>query len=98
MMICSKSTFPVKAALYKRSVSAGIGYYSRQTDLAGIGLNWADPGSAFSDDQFTAEAFYRVTVSPNLAVTLSIQHIINPLLDPSQDSITILGLRGRVAM
>ena len=87
-----------KAALYKRSVSAGLGYYSRQTDLAGIGFNWADPGSVFSKDQFTAEAFYRITVSPNLAVTPSIQHIINPLLDPSQDSITILGLRGRVAM
>ncbi|MGI9514193.1 MAG: carbohydrate porin, partial [Anderseniella sp.] len=63
-----------KAALYKKSVSAGLGYYSRQTDLAGIGLNWADPGSAFSNDQFTAEAFYRFTVSTNVAITLSIQH------------------------
>ncbi len=87
-----------KAALYKRSVSAGLGYYSRQTDLAGIGINWSDPGSAFPDDQFTVEAFYRFTVSPNFAVTPSVQHIVNPVLDPTQDSITILGLRGRVAM
>jgi carbohydrate-selective porin OprB len=51
-----------------------------------------------TDDQFTAEAFYRFTVSPNFAITPSIQHIINPVLDPSQNSITILGIRGRVAM
>lgn len=87
-----------KAALYKASISAGLGYYTRQTDLAGIGFNWSDPGNASTDDQFTMEAFYRFTVSPNFAVTPSIQLIINPALDPAQDSITILGLRGRIAM
>jgi porin len=86
-----------KAALYRASVSAGLGYYTRQTDLAGIGLNWSDPGDAFSEDQFTAEAFYRFTVSPNLAITPSIQHIFNPVLDPGQDRITIIGIRGRLA-
>ncbi len=87
-----------KAALYKASVSAGIGYYTRETDLAGIGLNWADPGSAFPEDQFTAEAFYRFTVSPNFAITPSVQWIINPALNPSQDGIAIFGIRARVAL
>ena len=86
------------AALYKASLSAGIGYYSSETDLVGIGLNWADPGSAFSDDQLTAEAFYRYTISPNIAVTPSVQWIINPALNPSQDSVAIFGIRSRVAL
>ncbi len=87
-----------KAALYKASVSTGLGYYSRETDLAGIGFNWADPGDAFPDDQYTIEAFYRFTLSPNVAITPSIQHIINPVLDPAEDSVTIFGLRARLAL
>lgn len=83
------------AALYDKSVSAGIGYYGRNTDLAGLGVNWAEakgiPGS-----QATMEAFYRFSVSPGLQITPSIQFINNPLLNPGQSSITVLGLRARV--
>lgn len=83
------------AALYESSVSAGVAYYGRNTDAAGVGLNWAEarglPGS-----QFTAEAFYRFSISPGLAITPSIQYINNPLLDPSQDDMVIFGLRTRI--
>jgi len=87
-----------KAALYKKSVSAGLGYYTRQTDLFGIGLNWSDPGNIFNDDQYTAELFYRFTLSPKLAITPSLQLIANPVLAPNQDILTVFGLRGRIAL
>lgn len=83
------------AALYERSLSTGIGWYRRNTDLAGLGLNWAE-GNGIDGRQFTAEAFYRFSISPNLQITPSVQFIDNPLLDPSQSSITLLGLRARV--
>ncbi|MEO1113325.1 MAG: carbohydrate porin [Pseudomonadota bacterium] len=86
------------AALYKTTVSAGLGLYTRQTDLFGVGLNWSDPGDAFADDQYTAEVFYRLTVSPNLAITPSVQLIANPALNPEEDSLAIFGLRGRIAL
>ena len=83
------------AALYNRSVSAGIGYYGRNTDGAGIGLNWAEangvPGS-----QKTVELFYRFSISPGLQITPSIQFIDNPLTNPNQSSITLIGLRTRI--
>ena len=83
------------AALYENSVSAGIGYFARNTDLAGLGLNWAEargiPGS-----QTTAELFYRFSISPGLQITPSIQFINNPLMSPGQSSITIAGLRARI--
>ena len=50
------------AALYDRSLSAGIGYYGRNTDLAGLGLNWAE-ARGIDGDQFTLEAFYRFSIS-----------------------------------
>lgn len=87
-----------EAALYKTTVSAGLGLYTRQTDLFGIGLNWSDPGDAFDEDQYTAEAFYRLAVSPNLAITPSVQLIANPALNPAEDSLAIFGIRGRIAL
>lgn len=86
------------AALYKRSVSAGVGYYARNTDLTGIGLNWADPGDAFAKDQYTAEAFYRFALSPHFAITPSVQYIVNPALNPGQGSVALFSLRARLAL
>ncbi len=83
------------AALYERSLSTGIAWYGRNTDAAGVGLNWAE-ANGIDGIQFTSEAFYRFTISPGLQITPSIQFISNPLLDQSQDSITVLGLRTRV--
>ncbi len=83
------------AALYEKSVSAGIGYFARNTDLAGVGLNWAE-ANGISGHQMTVEAFYRFSLSPGLQITPSIQFIDNPLLNPGQSSITLLGLRARV--
>lgn len=83
------------AALYERSFSTGIGYYGRNTDLAGLGLNWAE-GNGIDGSQFTAEAFYRVSISPGLQITPSVQFISNPLLNSAQNDIFLVGLRARV--
>ncbi len=83
------------AALYERSLSTGLGWYRRNTDLAGIGLNWAE-AKGFDDTQFTTEAFYRFNISPDFQITPSIQYIRDPLLNPGQDDLTILGLRARI--
>ncbi|UUV06533.1 carbohydrate porin [Ruegeria sp. YS9] len=83
------------AALYDRSVSVGLGYYGRNTDLAGLGLNWAEARN-IDGDQFTLEAFYRFSISPGLQITPSLQFISNPLLNPNQDSITLFSLRTRI--
>lgn len=83
------------AALYDKSVSAGIGYYGRNTDLVGLGVNWAE-ANGIPGSQTTLEAFYRFSISPSLQITPSIQFINNPLLNPGQSSISIMGLRARV--
>lgn len=83
-----------RAALYDRSVSLGLGYYGRTTDGAGIGFNWSE-ANGLQGDQFTAELFYRFTISRGLQITPSIQFIDDPLLNPDENSITVLGLRTR---
>lgn len=84
-----------RAALYENSVSAGIGYFARNTDLIGVGLNWAE-ANGISGDQKTIEAFYRFSLSPNLQITPSVQYINDPLLNSTASSITLWGLRARI--
>lgn len=83
------------AALYDRSISTGIAYYGRNTDAAGLGLNWAE-ANGIDGGQFTAEAFYRFSISPGLHITPSIQYISNPFLNPGQSDMVLVGLRTRI--
>lgn len=82
------------AALYDRSISTGLGYFASNGDLAAVGFDWSGARD-IEGTQFTAEAFYRFSLSPGLELTPSIQFIKNPLLDPSGDGITLISLRGR---
>lgn len=84
-----------RAALYENSISVGVGYFARNTDLAGIGLNWAE-ADGIEGDQKTLEAFYRFSISPGLQITPSVQYIRDPLLNTAASSITLWGLRARV--
>jgi porin len=70
--------------------------------VIGIGLNWSRPSDTAVapglDDQYTAELFYRIQLSQSLAITPDIQLIIDPALNPDDDSIFVAGLRVRLAL
>ena len=86
-------------ALLEASVSAGIGYYmSDSRDLLGFGVNWGKPPESGLDDQYTAEIFYRLQLAQNLAITPDLQLIIDPALNPDENTIWVFGLRARLAL
>jgi porin len=85
-------------ALLEASVSGGIGYYmSESRDLIGFGVNWGRPPESGKDDQVTGEVFYRLQVAENLAITPNVQLLVNPALNPEENQIWVLGVRGRVS-
>jgi carbohydrate-selective porin OprB len=47
------------------------------------------------DDQGALDAFYRVEVTPQIAVSPTLQLIINPVLNPDKDAVWVLGIRSR---
>ncbi|MGB5717339.1 MAG: carbohydrate porin [Gammaproteobacteria bacterium] len=49
------------------------------------------------DDQYTLEAYYRVQLSKELAITPSVQLLIDPALNPDEDRIWVGGVRTRLA-
>ena len=86
-------------ALLEKTVSGGVGYYFKESkDLAGFGLNWGRPPGSGLDDQYTAEIFYRLQLTQNLALTPDVQLIIDPALNPQESSIWVFGLRARLTL
>ena len=90
-------------SLLERSVSAGFSYQAvRGRDLLGVAFNWGRPNKhTFGpglDDQWTFEVFYRWQVLRELAVTPSLQVLIDPALNPNESTIWMLGLRLRYAL
>ena len=72
------------------------------TICRGLGLNWGQvnettflPGL---DDQYTMEAYYRAQITPQIALTPSIEYVHNPALSAVDDNIWLFGLRARIAL
>ena len=84
------------AALADRSVTLGVaGNVTERSDLIGFAVNWSRPSTS-SDDQYVAELFYRLQLAQNLAITPSVQLVVDPALNPDEDVVGVFGLRARV--
>ena len=87
------------APLYKRHVSGGFIYlFQPFRDLVGFSVAHDTPATIGLKDQTTLEAFYRYQFSGNIAITANAQLLINPALNPTQDRISVFGVRTRFNM
>lgn len=94
-------------SLLERSVSIGGGYTPGGLEQLGagsqlgFGLNWGRPNRALFgaklNDQYAAEVYYRWQVADEIAITPSVQLLINPPLNPDKDQVWVAGVRARVA-
>ncbi len=90
-------------AILERSISLGLGYQiDARDDYLGFGANWGRPPKEATEgqneDQYTFEAYYRLQALPELAITPDVQFIVNPALDPSEESLWIFSLRVRATL
>jgi porin len=90
-------------SLLDRSVSMGFGYQALPgRDLLGVAANWGRPNrdtfGSVLDDQWTFEIFYRWQLLRELVVTPSVQLLVSPALDPSENAVWVFGLRLRYAL
>jgi porin len=82
-------------------ISTGVGWQGNlvtESDVVGIGAAWGQPSDQDLDDQYTAELFYRLQVSPDNQLTAGYQVIVEPTFDPDRDVVGVFELRWRVAM
>ncbi len=83
-------------AFYKKDVQIGHGFVFKSHDLLGTSFSWAETNIPDSENQMTVEIYYRFHLTEHLAITPDFQWIINPTLNPNVNSLTYLGVRGRV--
>ncbi len=84
------------AAIYNQSATAGfIRQYKYRSDLYGLGINWGDPPADDLPEQVTIEGFYRFQLAQNLAITPSVQYLLDPAFNPEDSEIWLFGLRLR---
>lgn len=87
------------APIYSETVTLGLTYKLKsRTDDLGIAVNWGDPAADSLKDQYTTELFYKLQLSQNLALTPSVQYLLDPALNPDKDEIVIVGLRLRITL
>ena len=79
---------------YKTDIQIGHAILFRTYDMLGTSVSWNKPNIG-GEDQYTAEVFYRFTLSSHLEITPSTQLIINPALIPDKSSLFYFGIRGR---
>jgi porin len=63
--------------------------------VVGAAYNWVEPSAPDSRDESNIELFYRFPLFPMTDMSLSYQSIINPALDPNNDSASVLSIRFR---
>ncbi|MCZ6788172.1 MAG: carbohydrate porin, partial [Planctomycetota bacterium] len=86
-------------ALLQASVTGGAGFYFKKNrDVLAFALGWGKPTDNALRDQYTAEIFYRFQIAQNLALTPSLQFVIDPALNPAEDEIIYFGLRLRFSL
>ena len=87
-----------EAAALKNMVATGIGFskpFGRISDGIGLGFTWGEPFGEDAREQYGIEAYYRIQLTRELAITPDIQYIIDPSGNPTADSTVVLSLRLR---
>jgi porin len=82
----------------RQNLSVGLGIeevLGQNFDLIGIAASWEEPANTTLRDQYIVEAFYRFHITPHTHLTPDIQVIIDPSNAPTQDAVTVFGLRLR---
>ncbi len=88
------------AAALKNMVAAGVGFYhafGKQSNGIGLGYSWGEPFGDQARDQQGIEAYYRIQLTQEMAITPDIQYIKNPANNPDTNSVFVFSVRIRAA-
>lgn len=70
--------------------------FSKENDIFGIAGTWSNPSNDSLPGEKLFELFYRIQVTENMGLSPDLQFVVDPSLNPSEDLVTIVGLRLKV--
>ncbi|UCG71545.1 MAG: carbohydrate porin [Chromatiales bacterium] len=81
-------------------INAGVAIdnvFGQANDRIGIGLTWARPNDGNLDNQGALDLFYRINITPQIAITPILHLIIDPPKNNDEDTVYVWGIRSRFA-
>jgi len=84
--------------LLEKNVTVGLISRFNKSDLLGFAYNVGEPTGPVSKNQQVSELFYRLQFSQSIAITPSVQLLINPANNPNEDQIWVTGIRARITL
>jgi porin len=79
-------------------VNAGVGIdniFGQSNDRIGIGVTWSRPTDSALDDQGALDMYYRIQLTPEIAISPTLHLVFDPVRNPDEDEIFVWGLRTR---
>ena len=70
--------------------------FGQANDRIGVGYTWSEPVDQTLDNQGAIDAYYRVHVTPEIAISPTLQVIFDPVRNPDEDEIYVVGIRTRL--
>jgi porin len=89
-------------SLLELAISAGAGYQTSDGNVLGFAGHWGRPNEdtygASLRDQYVGEVYFRWKIGDHFEVTPNLQLLVNPALNPVEDTIWVFGLRAKAAL
>ena len=79
-------------------LNAGIAIddlFGYSNDRLGIGATWSRPADNRLDDQGALDIYYRLQITPQVAITPTFHLVIDPVRNPDDDPVLVWGIRTR---
>lgn len=70
--------------------------FGQSKDRLGIGATWTRPIDNNLDDQGALDVFYRIQVTPQIAISPMLQYIIDPVRNNDEDQVWVWSIRSRL--
>ena len=74
------------------------GIFGQTNDRIGVGFTWAKPVDKSLDNQSTIDAYYRVQLTQAIAFSPTLSVIFDPVRNPDEDEIFVVGARLRLVL
>lgn len=84
--------------LLEKNATVGIIARFHKSDLLGLAYNVGKPTGQVTTNQQVSELFYRLQFSQGIALTPSVQLLIDPANNPNEDQIWVAGIRARITL
>ncbi len=89
------------ASQMEADLAAGVAFafntaHRAARDVLGFGFSWGRPSNSAFRDQYTWELFYRFQLVQHIAITPSVQLIVDPATSTASDDVWVGGLRLRI--